>query len=1310
MWACVLQPSAAREDVGRIAYRTGRLDVSCWVAGAARVLRSAASCRVSGAVTIKTLLPEPELDSSRYELVRPLGEGAAGAVFLAIDRETGEQLALKKLFRMDQKTVLRLKREFRSLAKLNHPNLIKLYDLSRGPDAWFLTMEFVDGIDLRSQLANMREPLAPNPIDAAPQFDPARIARLCELFHQLACGVRAVHQAGMLHRDLKPSNVMVARDGRVVVLDFGLVRGLDDEVQVTQDDMIAGTPAYMPPEQAAGEPLSEASDWYAFGAMLYEALSGRLPIEGRSALALMQRKLNSDPPPLQREADGPRELRTLCMAMLERTPGRRPTGEQILELLASLIAERPQRERTLSEELLPANDVTSGFTVTALVGRDAELQQLRAAFAQVQSGRTAVVHVRGTSGSGKSSLIEHFLDELHALEPGGLAPALVLRSRCYEREAMPFKALDGAMDALVQDLARLDDLDVAHLLPAAVAELTQLFPVLERLNAVQRLARDPKPSGDAAEIRRRAEQALRELMQRLAARRPLVIFIDDLQWGDLDSGSVLKTWLSQPLAAPVMLLFSYRSEEVATSSCLELLLENTERASGAPRDVVLELSPLGDAEVRALCVQRLSGAPQLPAGLIVRIVAEAQGNPFLAQQLTALAFAKLVRGDAELGTLSVEEVVLHTSSLLLPAARDLLNALAIAGRPLAPQLALRAAGIRQDGRAHIHALQGLRLLRTRDVGGRRLLEVYHDRVREAVQASLSAAERQELNMRLLRVAESTRPVDPDWLHALALGADQTALAFSYGLLAADRANASLAFERAAELYGVCLGLNADPNDAVDLWVRLATALARCRRGAKAAEAYLEASKRATAAEQVPLLQLAASHFLRSGRFEQGEQLVRRVLAALHFKVPTSQAGQIAAIAWERMRIGLMGEVIPAAIGTVTDERTVREAELYGVLALETQQYQPLRAALFEARALRLALVARDPTLTARSLCLSAAIACLTGTPRAERETAGLLDRAQGLAEQLGSANLHVEVLSARALCGQLLGRPADVLEPSYAADRIYETRVSGGVLGDYYYMFAVHIARVGALQSLGHHTRATEELRGYLERARATDNRAAILHATLPRTTSEQMIEQCAHSRARLDAERAEHPREGVGIIRVCHMIAVMRAACTTRDFDWALAQSDDWQAYLRSPIHRSAYLAALAHNAHARLLLNHHVANGQRRGAERVLRADLRQLERLPPMRVVTGALARLRARLDYLAGDPAAALERLRRNAVTYEAAGFLDEFERERYAVGYLIGGEEGAQLKAAADLGLRKLGVSEPLRDLRGYFPELVDAPG
>lgn len=218
---------------------------------------------------MKSSAPTGHVVAERFELVRPLGEGATGAVFLALDRETGEHVALKKLFRLDQKSVLRFKREFRSLADIHHPNLIKLYDLQRDQDSWFITMEYVAGKDFRQKF-NANPTLSRETLQPANDNAPVE---LLSVFYDLACGVSALHRAGMLHRDLKPSNVLIADDGRVVVLDFGLVREIDGSSHVTQDGTVSGTPAYMPPEQAMGEAQSEASDWYAFGVMLYEAIS-----------------------------------------------------------------------------------------------------------------------------------------------------------------------------------------------------------------------------------------------------------------------------------------------------------------------------------------------------------------------------------------------------------------------------------------------------------------------------------------------------------------------------------------------------------------------------------------------------------------------------------------------------------------------------------------------------------------------------------------------------------------------------------------------------------------------------------------------------------------------------------------------------------------------------------------------------------------------------------------------------------------------------------------------------------------------------
>ncbi|HKU36837.1 MAG TPA: protein kinase, partial [Polyangiales bacterium] len=1119
------------------------------------------------------------------------------SVFLAHDRESNEQVALKKLQRMDQKSVLRLKREFRSLADMHHPNLVKLYDLGCADDGWFVTMEYVDGPDLLRYANDGADPdlardmSATRPFGAGAERAARDEQRVLDAFHQLACGVRALHEAGMLHRDLKPSNVLVAGQ-RVVVLDFGLVREIDDSDSpvVTQEGVTAGTPAYMAPEQAAGAALDEAADWYAFGVMLYQALSGELPIDGRNALELLMRKSQVDPPTLSHIVPGiAAGLSELCGRLLRREPADRPRGEEVLRVLDEQRARSAEKQRAKQPtEHGVLSQTRERGPISTLYGRLYELQQLSAAFERI-SQRAVVVHVRGASGAGKSALVERFLDEL-AARPGRSAP-LVLRSRCYEREAMPFKALDGVLDALVRHLSGLDDIDVAHLLPAHVAELAQLFPALERLRAVERLLETAERSSHALQVRLRAELALRELFARLAARRPLVLWIDDLQWGDLDSPEILKGWQEQLAGSPILFVYSYRGDEVNTSPCLRELLERGHDRPPAHPDAerIVELSALGEVDARALSAQRLGALAQERPELVERIALESRGNPFLVSQLAALVQARHARGELDTSELSIEHLIAQARELLPPEAAAILNALAIAGRPIAPRLLLRAAEVRTEGRALLHALRGLRLIRARDVAGEHLIEVYHDRVREGVQAALAPRERARLHASLLRVLEDESHQDADWLHTLALGAGFHDAALRHGLIAAERAKQTLAFERAAELFRACLDLS-EPDAAMsgELWLQLANALARCRHGVRAGEAYLEASKRAERSEALQLMRLAATHFLRSGDFTRGESIMREVLAGLELSLPESDAGMLAAIAWERSALAFRGlryrqrraEQVPAAL--------LQKVELFGALTIETQAHHPLRGALLSARGLRWALEAGEPRQLARALSMSATLACVSGSQRSGRRSDELLERARVIAEPLDMPSALAEIEAARSVCGFLLARPQQVLEASQKAERLYREDSRGDAVGDYYQRFAMLSARVGALHVLGENRQAHAELQSVLQDARATNNRSVLLHLTLCQAFDDEVLNRAAHSQARIVEQRALLPKGRFGPLHVLHMLAILRTACSTNDYAWAdPLLAEDWPRWQRSPVRAGGFLCLLVHSARARYRLN---------------------------------------------------------------------------------------------------------------------------
>jgi serine/threonine protein kinase len=300
---------------------------------------------------------------ARFRIEQKLGAGGFGEVFRAFDTQRGIHVALKTLQRADAASIYRFKREFRSLADVAHPNLVQLHELSCEEDKWFFTMELIEGIPfvdfVRGALTagesaaetssqEMAGPPDPLPDDRQRALDqkttmraeempaenhaqaastatvlsPRFLTRLHSALAQLVEGVAALHVAGKLHRDLKPSNVLVTGDGRVVLLDFGLIKELHrGEVGYeSMETTILGSPHYMAPEQAAGQPASEASDWYGVGVMLYEALTGRLPVMGGTLIEILAAK-NKVPPPAPADLvpSVPEDLNTLCVDLPQRS-------------------------------------------------------------------------------------------------------------------------------------------------------------------------------------------------------------------------------------------------------------------------------------------------------------------------------------------------------------------------------------------------------------------------------------------------------------------------------------------------------------------------------------------------------------------------------------------------------------------------------------------------------------------------------------------------------------------------------------------------------------------------------------------------------------------------------------------------------------------------------------------------------------------------------------------------------------------------------------------------------------------------------
>jgi predicted ATPase len=638
------------------------------------------------------------------------------------------------------------------------------------------------------------------------------------VFRQLAEGVAALHAAGKLHRDLKPSNVLVDARGRVIVLDFGLVANLtsdtaessplgDDEsvpvrhqVYRSTDNTLTGTIGYMSPEQAARGELGPPSDWYSVGVMLFQALTGRLPFSGDAIHILSAKRKMDGIPPSGILAGIPEDLDRLAAALLLRDPAHRAGASDVLALLG---------------DTLHAATVSGASLPEMFVGRTSHLDELNAAFDATREGRTVVCHVSGRSGAGKSTLISRFLERL----PKG--ETIVFRGRCYEQESVPYKALDDLVDALAAHLMTLTPEDVDAMKPPYVADLVRVFPVLGRVGVLAAALVGPSQAHDLRDVRRHAFEALRALLLALGRRTPLVLYIDDLQWGDLDSAALLRRLLEPPDAPRLLLLLSYRSEYVGRSPCLQALTQNEDDRDGY-LERRLDVDVLSPDDTRTLATKLLAttdatdAESNVDARAVEWVVRESGGRPFFVYELV-----EHLNSGAALGTQPDLDAVLWQRVERLPdTSRRLLEVIAVAGRPLQLRDAQMAALLPSLPANVVPALRASRLVRTTGPTLHDEIETFHDRIRESIVAKLPPSDKRHFHASLATTLERSGRADAETLAAHLEGAGDTERACRFYEQAASEAVQVLAFERAETLFARAAGLASNDADRARIHERM----------------------------------------------------------------------------------------------------------------------------------------------------------------------------------------------------------------------------------------------------------------------------------------------------------------------------------------------------------------------------------------------------------------------------------------------------------------------------------------------------------
>jgi eukaryotic-like serine/threonine-protein kinase len=870
--------------------------------------------------------------TARFQVLSELGQGGAGFVYEVMDRDRNDRLALKTLRIPNAESILLLKNEFRSIQDLDHPNLVRLDELFEEGGRWFFTMEYVPGKNFADHVRD----------DAG--FDEQRLRGA---LGQLAGGLDALHRSGKIHRDIKPSNILVTTEGRVVILDFGIVSDLGR--QSDGDQGIVGTAFYMAPEQAASETVGPASDWYAVGAMLYQCLTGKLPFTGKID-EVLERKLVAEPPPPDSLVQGlPRDLADLCVDLLRLDPGSRPSGEQILARLGV---------RTSETAVRPP------LAAGSFVGRRAELETLESAFADASAGQTITMLVEGESGVGKSYLVREFTDRLANDER-----VLVLRGRCYERESVPFKAVDSVIDDLYRFLASLPEQDAHALLPDQAALISRMFPVLEQVVPAGRTTNADVLNPQ--EFRARVFAVLRELFASLAEHLRVVMVIDDLQWADADSVALLSAVLLPPHAPPLLLVGTQR-RGVSTVARL-------------PGDVRrIELEPLAPSEARELIssllshasVGRIAVAAAKPAD-VEAILAEAKGHPLFIDELVR---HRASHGEGAAPT-KLDDALWERATRLANAERRLLEIVSIAGVPLKQQL-VGSAGAFEDAELFplISALRARHFVRTSGVARTDTIEPYHDRIRESVLHHLGEGARKEWHGRLAIAIEASGDADPELLVTHWQGAGDRTRAAEYAVRAADQASAAFAFDHAAELYGLALELAASPPEvARALKTKHAVALTNAGRSVEAARVYLEAAGNETGNVALDLRRRAAEEFMCSGHMEEGNATFDQVLAAAGLRTPKTPLGVILWLLFYTLVLAIRGvKFVPRAAKDI-DPRDLQKIDFLHSAGCGYGMIDHVRGKNFQIRTLLLSLRVGEPMRVARSLAYYTAASASGGS-------------------------------------------------------------------------------------------------------------------------------------------------------------------------------------------------------------------------------------------------------------------------------------------------------------------------------------------
>jgi tetratricopeptide (TPR) repeat protein len=795
--------------------------------------------------------PPASFAGGRYQVTRFLGEGGKKKVYLVhdtlLDRDVA--FALIKTAGLDDIGVERIKREAQVMGRLGgHPHIVSVFDMGDEGGQPFLVSELMGGGDVEGLIEKASE-------HRPPLADALRIA------DQVCQALEYAHEHGIIHRDLKPGNVWLTRDGTAKLGDFGLAMAID-RTRLSMAGMIVGTVGYMPPEQALGRTPDARADLYSLGAMLYELVTGRPPFVADDPVAVISQHINTQPvAPSWHNPAIPQPLEALILRLLDKHPEGRPASaadvrRELATIMADLSARVPatSAEHSAPQPLNPLDRLAGGV----FVGRERELETLRAGFDRAMSGRGQVLLLVGEPGIGKTRLAE----ELGTYAT--LRGAQVLWGRCYEWEGAP--AYWPWVQLIRGYVYERDPQTLRSELGAGAAAIAQV--VSEIRERLPDLASPPELAPEQARFR--FFDSIAVFLRNAAARQPLVLMLDDLHWADKPSLLLLEFLAREATGARLLLLATYRDVEVGRQHPLSQTLAQLSRDRQSERVLLRGLAEQDVARYIAL-----TAGVEPPDQLARAVQRETEGNPFFVAEVVRLLVAEGRLAGAPTGRAwsvsipeSVREVVGLRLSRLSEACNQTLAVASVIGREF--RLATLEGVTGQPADQVLELLEEAmraRLLDEQDALGH--YRFSHALVRETLYGELSTARRVRLHRQVAEAIETLQAarlsrylgeLAHHYFEAAAGGDVEKGI--HYAVAAGEAALANLGYEEAISHYERALQLldmrgAGEDERRCEILLALADAQARAGNWIVADETFQRAAALARAVGRRDLLARAA---------------------------------------------------------------------------------------------------------------------------------------------------------------------------------------------------------------------------------------------------------------------------------------------------------------------------------------------------------------------------------------------------------------------------------------------------------------------